>query len=136
MSSKKIDWGIGKVEFTALWPEIKSGLDRGRKVVDVYDDLVGRNRLTMKIQTFYTHCRLARHRDDRSVTTNVENEAAATKPRTVPPSDRTPPVSKSRGEGAKIIRAAAPRGVRDLRATGEDLLAAAGEENSNGENDG
>tara|TARA_R110002012_G_scaffold133006_3_gene286139 strand:- start:8894 stop:9304 length:411 start_codon:yes stop_codon:yes gene_type:complete len=136
MSSKKVSWGTGKVEFTVLWPEIKRCLDRGQKVVDVYEELVGKNRLTMKIQTFYTHCRQARNGDDRSDTTNVEKEAAATKPRTVPPSDRTPLVSESLGEGAKIIRAAAPRGVKDLRAAGEDLLAAADEENPNGEYDG
>lgn len=120
MSSKKIDWGIGKVEFTALWPEIKSGLDRGRKVVDVYDDLVGKNRLTMKIQTFYTHCRQARNRDDRSDATNVEIEAAAAGAGDTHRATKT-------DASPRVLKTKPTRDVSTLKAVSGNLLAPAAE---------
>ncbi len=116
---RKMGWGQAGVEFQALAPDILRELRKGRPVVEIYEELQAAKRVTMKIQTFYKRC-----------------ATLTTEPPSVPPTDQTPPASPSRREGTKIIRAAAPRGVRDLRATGEDLLAAAGEENSNGENDG
>ncbi|MEO9901084.1 hypothetical protein [Nisaea sp.] len=116
---RKMGWGQAGVEFQALAPDILRELRKGRPVVEIYEELQAAKRVTMKIQTFYKRC-----------------AALTTEPPSVSPSDRIPSVSPSRGEGAKIIRAAAPRGVKDLRATGEDLLAAVDEENPNGEYDG
>jgi hypothetical protein len=51
------EWGGAKVEFLALWPEIKTQLEAGKPLRRIYSDLSDAGRITMSERAFYTNRR-------------------------------------------------------------------------------
>tara|TARA_R110000868_G_scaffold324030_7_gene584961 strand:- start:2202 stop:2648 length:447 start_codon:yes stop_codon:yes gene_type:complete len=122
-------WGFAKVEFAALWPEVSQRLDNNKETIaDIYKDLKSRNRTTIHVQTFYTHCREFLGTGAASKDAPASSETAVR--RTDQPSE---PIIQSK---SKVIRPRAGRDLNSLTVDPEDLLSPSEEPQSGDDSNG